>query len=411
MVDKLSNELEAYLNGRLPHYLDLLERWVSTNSFTSNPDGVNANGRLIEAAFARLGFRAEHIQAENPLYGRHTILTRRGTGTQKVGLVTHLDTVFPPAEERANDFRWRVVGNRIYGPGTVDIKGGTAVIYMVMDALAQMAPDLFESVTWVVLANAAEEVLTEDFGRLCLERLDGAAACLVFEGGMYEPASKTFKIVVARKGMATYRLECEGRAAHAGVSHEHGANAIVEMAQAVQRIAGFTDYERQITFNVGVMTGGIVLNRVPHFASAGVEMRAFDPDVFADGVNKMLALPSLATVRAAGNGFRCQLRVNVLSETPPWSPNDATDRLYQVWADTGRELGYHVEREARGGLSDGNLIWARIPTIDGLGPSGGNSHCSERSEDGTKEQEYATADSFVPKALLNAVALIKLLQA
>jgi glutamate carboxypeptidase len=48
-------------------------------------------------------------------------------------------------------------------------------------------------------------------------------------------------------------------------------------------------------------------------------------------------------------------------------------------------------------------------TLDGLGPSGENAHCSERSEDGSKEQEYVLASSFVPKAVLNTVAIIGLI--
>ena len=66
--------------------------------------------------------------------------------------------------------------------------------------------------------------------------------------------------------------------------------------------------------------------------------------------------------------------------------------------------------EERGGLSDGNLLWDLAPTIDGLGPCGDNDHCSERSADGTKEPEYVDLDSFVPKALLNVLAIVDLAQ-
>ena len=64
--------------------------------------------------------------------------------------------------------------------------------------------------------------------------------------------------------------------------------------------------------------------------------------------------------------------------------------------------------EARGGLSDGNWTWQRFPTLDGLGPTGANPHCSERSPDGSKDQEYVLVPSFVPKALLNTTAILKL---
>jgi glutamate carboxypeptidase len=66
--------------------------------------------------------------------------------------------------------------------------------------------------------------------------------------------------------------------------------------------------------------------------------------------------------------------------------------------------------EERGGLSDGNLIWDNVPTLDGLGPWGDNDHCSERSADGSKLPEYVEVSSFVPKAALNTVAILKLLE-
>ncbi|HMQ56322.1 MAG TPA: hypothetical protein PKD98_29850, partial [Anaerolineae bacterium] len=82
-----------------------------------------------------------------------------------------------------------------------------------------------------------------------------------------------------------------------------------------------------------------------------------------------------------------------------------------VWQEAAESLGLRVEPERRGGLSDGNHIWRQIPTLDGLGPAGGNAHCSERSADGSKDQEYVLVSSFVPKALLNIVAILRLIKA
>jgi glutamate carboxypeptidase len=72
-------------------------------------------------------------------------------------------------------------------------------------------------------------------------------------------------------------------------------------------------------------------------------------------------------------------------------------------------MGLTVQRQERGGLSDGNVLWHRFPTIDGLGPRGEHSHCSERSADGRKVPEWVDVDSFVPKAVMNAQAIARLL--
>lgn len=400
---------QRYLEENLPRYLDMLETMVSINSFTTNSQGVNRLGQMTADLFADLGFEAEFVQAENKEYGRHLILTRPGTTDKTIGLVSHLDTVFPPEEEKGNKFHWRPEGERIYGPGTVDIKGGTVLIYMMLDTLRMNAPEEFTAVNWIILLDAAEEAIADDFGVLCLERLAGALGCLVFEGGHKQ--NNTFKVVRARKGMAICRIEVTGRAAHAGSSHEQGTNAIVQLADIISRLAALTDYERRVTVNVGVVSGGTVTNRVPHQAAARLEMRAFDDGVYAETLAKIQAVAKLATVKSAADGFSCQVSVIIERETKPWPGNEATDRLLAIWQEAAERLNLRVEPEERGGLSDGNNTWHVLPTLDGLGVAGGNAHCSERSEDGTKDQEYCVVASFVPKALLNVTAVLDLLAA
>ena len=339
------------------------------------------------------------------------MLTRNGRTNQTIGLVSHLDTVFPAEEEARNNFHWREDGDRIYGPGTVDIKGGTVLIYMMLEALQQHAPQQFEAVNWVILVDASEEAEAEDFGQLCIERLEGpdTLACLIFEGG--SKVDDTYQVVVARKGMAIFQVKTEGRAAHAGSYHPQGVNAVVQMAHTILKLAALTDYERQITVNVGTMRGGVVTNRVPHEAESWLEMRTFRPDTFAETVANILALNGQPDVRSSVDGYASAVDINLYRQTPPWARNEATDRLFSVWQQTGQALGFTVLPEERGGLSDGNHFWQRVPALDGLGPSGVNAHCSERSEDGSKDQEYVMVSSFVPKATLNTMAVLNLLGA
>jgi glutamate carboxypeptidase len=402
-------KLREYLEQNLPQYLDLLQQMVGINSFTANAVGVNKLGDLTAAAFSGLGFTADQIQCRTPAYGRHLVLTKPGRSGLKIGLISHLDTVFPLDEELAHDFSWRIEGDRIYGPGTMDIKGGTVVIYMMMAAIKALLPALYDDITWVVLLNAAEETIAVDFTELSLEQLKGnTAACLVFETGHLDPQGG--RVVAARKGMALYRITVEGRGAHAGSTHARGANAVLQLAQTIQQINELTDYDRDITFNVGTIAGGTVINRIPHFAVASGEMRAFTPDVYDEGLAQLLAIPARATVASPEDGYSCQVHINLLHQTSPWPRNPGTDDLLNVWQTTGRRLGLHIDAEERGGLSDGNGLWRHLPTIDGLGPAGRNAHCSEHSVDGSKEQEYTLASSFVPKTLLNILAVANLVE-
>jgi glutamate carboxypeptidase len=153
-------------------------------------------------------------------------------------------------------------------------------------------------------------------------------------------------------------------------------------------------------------TGGRI-SRVPHFADARLEMRAFNMQAFEGGIRRMQSLDGQSTVRSS-DGFPCRVSVQMVSSSPPWPRNPATERLYEVWGSAAESLGLRIKPEARGGLSDGNLLWEHVPVLDGLGPSGANAHCSERSADGSKEPEYALASTFEPKALLNYEAILRL---
>jgi hypothetical protein len=138
-------------------------------------------------------------------------------------------------------------------------------------------------------------------------------------------------------------------------------------------------------------------------------MRAFAADVFARTRDAILAKAGKGSVESAADGHPCRVTVSMDDESRPWPLNAATDRLIGLWCETARELGLKLAIERRGGLSDGNLIWDAFPTIDGLGPRGENCHCSEQSEDGSKEQEWIDVDSIVPKTVLNALCVLKLL--
>jgi glutamate carboxypeptidase len=183
----------------------------------------------------------------------------------------------------------------------------------------------------------------------------------------------------------------------------------VQLAHTLQRIAALTDHSRELTFNVGTVSGGTVLNRVPHEAFAEGEFRAYTPEVYEQAKTALLALGGAGQVHSPVDHYACTVKVEIPTEIRPWPRNPDTDRLAAVWQEAGKALGIPVNVEERGGLSDGNLLWDAVPTLDGLGPWGDNDHCSERSADGSKLPEYVEVSSFVPKAALNACAILKLL--
>lgn len=399
-----SDSFLAAAARHLPAALGLLRELVAVNSFTANGRGVAEVAETTARAFAPLGLSPEFVPCERPGAGPHLFLRSEGEGAPLL-LATHSDTVFPPEEEAANGFHWdeRPGEGRIYGPGTVDNKGGTALIWLILKILREQSPEAFARASWLVAANAAEEVTGDDFARATALRCGGRArAVLVYEGGPVD--GRGWHLVVSRKGRSTWRLGASGRAAHAGSKHHEGVNAIDALAAALPGVAALTSADEDRTVNIGRIEGGTVVNRVPHEAFAEWECRATDPGALARADAFFAALTGPTANGAA-------LVATRTGHTPPWPGGGGTQSLFSVWQAAAAALGLAAVPVPRGGLSDANHLGHLGPTLDGLGPAGGNAHCSERSADGSKQPEYLDVASFAPKAAMNALALAALLGA
>ena len=403
----LAAKLLAESRSRVPATLAWLRALVAANSFTTHAEGVAEQARLTAIGFAELGFEAEIVPALNPLHGPHLFLRRAGGGKsgdqQPVVLVTHLDTVFPPEEEVRQAFHWREVEeeDRIYGPGTVDNKGGTALIRLMLEVLRETVPEVFAEADFLIAANAAEEVIGSDFAERVKERCPhGAKAVLVFEGGPVEEGRH--HLVTARKGRLEYRIEAMGRAAHAGSAHHEGINAVLGLAALLPKVAALADPTRDLSVNVASVQGGTVLNRVPHHAVAELEMRAYEPQVLDDAER---ALQALAGAQADGT----RIEVTRLGRTQPWPGGAGSRALLAHWEAAATALAMQTVEKKRGGLSDANYLHDLGPTLDALGPFGANAHCSEWDPAQGKVPEFVRPSSFAPKAALNALALVAML--
>ncbi len=401
-------QARAALEARLPEMLRFLRELVEINSFSGNRDGVNANASRILYQFSKLGFTARTRPCADADAGDHLVLDSGGSGPV-IALISHLDTVFTPAEEDANNFIWQEEGERIYGPGVYDIKGGTAMIWLLLTTLAELEPQWFASIRWMILWNAAEERLVPDFADFCLAELPPETrACLVFEGDSEQGGGGGFRILEGRKGIAKFNLNVYGRGAHAGSVHRAGANAIHQLARIIDRLQGLTDYEKGVTVNVGFISGGSVANRVPHEAHATLEMRAYDEESFAATREKILAMAGEGDVIATSDAYPCRVEIGAFGEVPPWPGGEGTQKLVAIWKAAAETFGFPLQAHRRGGISDGNYLAHHFPVLDGLGPCGGNAHASERSADGSKLPEFVHLGSWVNKALLNLAALYRL---
>lgn len=381
----------------LPEALDFLRELVEANSHSLNREGVERNADLIRNRFADFGWTEHRAASSREGAGRHLILDAGQPGPA-IFLISHLDTVFTAGEQESAGPAWNLEGRRVRGPGVMDIKGGTAMIWLVLRILRETAPETFRAIRWVAAWNAAEELLAPDFSAACLSLAPMAEAALVFEADN-AAGTDCFETVHWRSGIVRYHLTCEGRGAHAGNGHENGRNAITGLAAAILEISDWTDYGRNTVVNVGVVRGGEATNRVPDHAEADFEIRFRDRAHLAELEARLAGL-----VAAPG----CSLSIRKESGTAPLDTGPEAGLLESVWSEAGRELGLEVSSGGRRGLSDANYFSEDVPALDGLGPHGGNAHGIERQDGHIRITEYLELDTFAIKAALNARALVRL---
>jgi glutamate carboxypeptidase len=205
----------------------------------------------------------------------------------------------------------------------------------------------------------------------------------VLEGGRQNGA-----FVSARKGVTDFRIDIEGRAAHAGVEPEKGRSALLEAAHKTIALQELNGRWPGVSVNVGLGRGGTRTNVVPERAELEVDVRAPTEAHLAEAETEIRSLCSSAVVpdvrvRLSENGWH-----------RPMEKSPATASLADVAIAVASELGFELQDAATGGASDANTTSAAgVPTIDGLGPVGGDDHAPA---------EWIDLRSVVPRMALLA---------
>jgi glutamate carboxypeptidase len=345
--------------------LNLIRKFVLAESPSGNKAAVDSCVALAAAQAKLLGGRVRvHRQRE---FG--DVLEARfgprgkSAGPKPLLLLGHLDTVWPLGTLKTMPCRQSE--GRLWGPGTMDMKAGVAMAFTALEMLLE-AGMLYRQ---VVLLLVGDEEVGSPSSRPITERL--AAECAAVY--VLEPA-QGLALKTARKGTGHWRIEVSGVAAHAGVDFDQGASAIRELARVVETVSGWTDLQRGLTVNVGVVGGGTRSNVIPAEAWAEVDVRIARK---ADGPR---IAHKFAGLKAGDR--RCSLAVTGSIDRPPMERTPATVKLFRKARALAAEMGFVLDEASTGGASDGNLTSAlHIPTLDGLGAVGEGAHSRHESID------------------------------
>jgi glutamate carboxypeptidase len=273
-------------------------------------------------------------------------------------LLGHCDTVWPL--KTLEQMPLQESHSQLAGPGVYDMKAGIAQIIFALSCLSAL--DLTPQVLPVVLINSDEEVGSRESTPAIRRLARIADRAYVLE----PPLGPEGKLKTTRKGLGRFTLTVYGRAAHAGLDPEKGANAIVEMAHLVQQLYALNDFERGTTVNVGLIEGGISPNTIAPESRVVLDVRVLTE---AEGHRVESAIRGLQ-IKAAGT----RLEIEGGFGRPPMEATPGNRHLWTMAAKTGKTLGLELEQAMAGGGSDANTTSQYTATLDGLGTPGDGAH-------------------------------------
>jgi len=332
-----------------------LEALVGVSTPSGDVPGAQ-EAAAIAAALLPDGAQVEHVPCSSPDHAPDLIARVRGTGAGRILLVGHLDTVVSHAEHRPLE-RDPANPDKLYGSGTVDMKGGDVLALGVLRALAGR-PERLAEVALLLVVD--EEWRVGPFGHV--ERFAGFDACLCFEAGELT-AGGDDAVVVKRKAAGTVEVLATGRSAHSGSAPDRGVNALLALATAAQAIAAQHDPHGpdRLTAVPTVVRSGDAFNVVPAEGRLIADVRADRLEAFSRVLD---AVPAAVGGAALTAGLARE-----------WPGMDAREPTAPLLARAGELLGRPVIGAQRGGASDASHLAATIPlTVDGLGPRGGAAH-------------------------------------
>jgi len=355
--------------------IDGIRAWVEIESQTADVDGVNRMMDAVEQAFHGVGAVVTRIPGKDGRGDCVSVEATPGAGSNTGILVlSHLDTVHPRGTLKVNPFR--IDGDRAYGPGIFDMKGGA---YLAMAAYLSMLRDGATPKLPIRFLYVPDEEVGSPTSRPVIEAAAERAKYVL----VTEPARHGGKVVTERKGTARYRLHAHGRAAHSGSQHDRGRSAIKEIAAQILEIESWTDYPRGLTLNIGQVHGGTTDNTIPEFCRAHIDVRAATSEDLSETEARIMALTAMDP--------DVSLSIEGQINRPPYRKNAGIQALFEQARGLAAQIGFELSDTATGGGSDGSFVADRVPTLDGLGVCGANAH---------QLDEYLEISSLQPRLTL-----------
>jgi glutamate carboxypeptidase len=375
-----------------PALLETLKELVSIETGSRDIEGLDKLANLIAGRLKNLTDRVELVEPTNVYrmedtpekIGKMVRATFTGTGTKKILLIAHMDTVYPRG--MLADQPFRIDGDRAYGLGIADDKQGVAVILHTLAILKAM--NFREYGTLTVLINADEE-LSSPGSRSLITKL-GSEHDATFS--VESSRAESDKLSLATSGIASVTLTVKGRASHSGNAPERGVNALYELAHQVLQTSNLSDPAVGLKMNWTLANAGTTRNMIPPNAQAVADVRVVrvaDYDAIEKKVREQIKKQLLPEAK---------VEMNFERRRPPLEATAASQALgkhaQQIYRELGKELVVDAEPEGGGTDAAFAALNTKAPVIERFGLQGYGAHSADA--------EYILIDSIEPRLYLLA---------
>ena len=353
-----------------------IQRWVENESPTSNKTAVNRMVDIVQSDVAGLPVAVERVPGRDGFADNLIVRNQAAGSGAGILIMSHIDTVHPIGT-LGGPLPFRRDGDKLYGPGLFDMKGGA---YLALEAFRQVARAGSAKLPVTFLFTPDEEVGSPTSRAIIEAEAKKSRYVLVTE-----PCRDGGKIVTSRKGVGRFEVKATGVPAHSGARHQDGRSAIKEMARQVLAIEGMTDYARGVTTTVGMIQGGTAPNVIPQHCHITADLRVRDVGAGEEFEAKILGLEPVDP--------GVKLEVSGGMNRPPFEKTTAIDVLFRHAQTVAKGIGFDLQHtDMTGGGSDGNFTAALgVPTLDGLGIDGDGAHT---------HWEHGLISSIEPRTLL-----------
>ncbi|MBN1222457.1 MAG: M20 family metallopeptidase [Candidatus Aminicenantes bacterium] len=353
-------EFIHYYKSRKGEMINLLKKLVDLESPSSDKKAVDRCASFAAAQFRKSGAKITDFPQKD--IGNLHLVEYPHPGPkemkERVTLLTHVDTVWPKGKIKEMPFY--VSGDKIYGPGVLDMKAGLVMAVFSLRTLRDLNIEPRKKIT--VFMNSAEEIGSDPANEM-IRNLAKRSSCIL----CLEPALPGGALKVQRKGRMDISLETKGKSAHAG-NPQNGVNAVEELLQQLRHLQKLKT--KSITMNIGVIRGGIRVNIVPDEAGAHLDFR------FWKSIQKDKIIQFFNELQPTIKGAK--IKYAVKSYLPPMEKTPASEKLLNQVRNIAASMGLILQWGKTGGGSDASIAATMgTATLDGLGPDGDGIHAAD----------------------------------